>query len=241
MGLETQHIFALSWFFILYTIPTPLLIFSMRRYRSVYYHPFIYYRRPKLVIACCVVTLIYSSIFSPLLILHHAFLGGEFPLSAKATFLLHSLPLLFISLHFSIRFYQVMPRQICTESISISIAISVHVYPQTTLSFQVFYDLNYNSSIADEIWSRAINAKTNNFFIVNRSRYGRPRFLYFVFMGSMAAISVFVITLTLCLSAEYLWIPQIVVLSVWILNVIPLIFIFQKLNSFLDLIKVRPH
>ena len=210
MALQTRHIFALSWIFILYTILTPLLIFSMRRYRRSYYHPFIYYRRPHLVTACCTATLLYSSIYSPLLILHHAFSKElQLTLSSKATFLAHSLPLLLISLHFSIRFYQ------------------------------VFYDLNYNSSIADEIWSRAINVENHNFWIVNRSRYGRPRFLYLVFSAFTAMISIIVITITLILQTKYLWIAQSVVLSVWIVNVITLIFIFKKLTSFLDLIKVQ--
>jgi len=182
----------------------------MRRYHRLYHHPFIYYRRPHLVTACCAVTLIYSSIYSPLLMLHHAFIDElGLSISSKTTFLVHTVPLLVISLHFSIRFYQ------------------------------VFYDLNYNSAIVDEIWSKAINSKTDNFWKHNRSRYGRPRFLYFCFVGSTAVISVFVVSLTLGLDARFLWIAQCLVLSVWILNVIPMLFIFQKLTSFLDHIKIR--
>eukprot|EP01083_Nonionella_stella_P086907 241619_1 len=207
-GFKLHELLIFGWLVVLYALLTPLLIFSLHRYRQVSYLPFIYHRRPKLVMACCILTILYSSVYSPSLLIISAFYY-DLSQDTVTNFLLNTLPLVFISLHFSIRFYQ------------------------------CYYDLNYNSSMADHIWSQAINPKTDNFYLRNRQRFGNVRFQYIVFSIFMVISNGIIIGIVLYFGSVYIYIAQAIVVFVLILYIVPLFIILTKLTTFLDHIKIR--
>ena len=214
-GFELPQLLIFAWLIVLYLLLTPGLIWSVLRYKKSFNHPFIHCRRPKLVITCCILTIIYSSIYQPLILILTQFklipyLYDNLTIETYM-FLFNALPLLLISLHFSIRY------------------------------FQLYYDLNYNSSMADQIWTQAINTKTNNFYIKNRVKFGKPRFQYITFSIVMFIVNGIIITMVLLelFGDNTIYIAQIIIVAVLILSIIPLIIIFRKLTSFLDAIKIR--
>jgi len=216
-GFELVQLCVLAWFVVLYTLLTPLLLYSVYRYtlRDVQHRPFIHARRPKLVLVCCTLTIAYCSIYAPILLLFTHF-PAWFPSSYQlqraslpSIFAYSALPLFAISTHFSIRF------------------------------FQVHYDLQYNSSMADQIWTQAINTKTRNFYIAHRAKYGQPRFQYVLFCIFLLIFNSALISM-LVLYGEYtIYVAQIVILTVLTLNMLALLVIFRRLTSFLDVIKIR--